>query len=282
MKSNYLVYHLINTATEYRYFGYVEMRSMDYMLYGFSEREYSELKKIVDWDNNPTKYFENEKALCDAINYWGKEKFKFNIVDLYQDEEDAKRKVNDLITRFEKRFENDRFVYNGKDEVDEDEQRFKYELVVEYNSRVKDEKDYVYLAQRYIIDSKNNVLFSPSEMPDSYYDEEYNPNTLLKEDEKRVLNELREEYLKELEKRAKMKKEEMKRKMSESHKGKKTAKVPLALINKLTGEEIYFESKGDCMKHLNISPQTFSKFTKGLCKKLNTRYEVKKLVVKTI
>lgn len=282
MKSNYLVYHLINTATEYRYFGYVEMRSMDYMLYGFSEREYSELKKIVDWDNDPTKYFENEKALCEAINYWGKEKFKFNIVDLYQDEEDAKRKVNDLITRFEKRFENDRFVYNGKDEVDEDEQRFKYELVVEYNSRVKDEKDYIYLAQRYIIDSKNNVLFSPSEMPDSYYDEEYNPNILLKEDEKRVLNELREEYLKELEKRAKMKKEEMKRKMSESHKGKKTAKVPLALINKLTGEEIYFESKGDCMKHLNISPQTFSKFTKGLCKKLNTRYEVKKLVVKTI
>lgn len=282
MKSNYLVYHLINTATEYRYFGYVEMRSMDYMLYGFSEREYSELKKIVDWDNDPTKYFENEKALCDAINYWGKEKFKFNIVDLYQDEEDAKRKVNDLICRFEKRFENDRFVYNGKDEVDEDEQRFKYELVVEYNSRVKDEKDYIYLAQRYIIDSKNNVLFSPSEMPDSYYDEEYNPNTLLKEDEKRVLNELREEYLKELEERVNKKKEEMKRKMSESHKGKKTAKVPLALINKLTGEEIYFESKGDCMKYLNISPQTFSKFTKGLCKKLNTRYEVKKLVVKTI
>lgn len=282
MKSNFVVYHLINTATEYRYFGYVELRSMNYMLYGFGKNETDEVKQVIGWDNDPTKYFENEKALCEAIKYWGKEKFKFNLVDLYQNEEDAKRKVDELITRFEKRFEDDRFAYNGKDEVDEDEQRFKYELVVEYNSRVKNEKDYIYLAQRYIIDSKNNVLFSPSEMPDSYYDEEYNPNTLLKEDEKRVLNEMREEYLKELEKRVNMKKEEMKKKMSESKKGNKNSKVPLALINKLTGEEIYFESKGDCMKHLNISPQTFSKFTKGQCKKLNARYEVKKLVVKTI
>lgn len=66
------------------------------------------------------------------------------------------------------------------------------------------------------------------------------------------------------------------------HKHKMTnntnAKVPIALIDKSTGEEIYFESKGDCMRFLNVTPQTFSRFLVGKTKKLNTKYTPKKIV----
>lgn len=57
------------------------------------------------------------------------------------------------------------------------------------------------------------------------------------------------------------------------------AKVPIALIDKRTGEEVYFESKGDCMRFLNTNHVTFSKFLKGKTKKLNARYTPKKIVL---
>ena len=67
---------------------------------------------------------------------------------------------------------------------------------------------------------------------------------------------------------------------SQKLKNNNNAKTPMALINKMTGEEIYFESKGECMKYLNVTFATFSKFIKGQCKKLNNRWQVK--LIKTL
>lgn len=55
---------------------------------------------------------------------------------------------------------------------------------------------------------------------------------------------------------------------------KDNAKKSITIIDKNTGEEISFESKGDCMRYLDLSFATFSKFLKGQSKK-NKLYDVK-------
>ena len=67
---------------------------------------------------------------------------------------------------------------------------------------------------------------------------------------------------------------------SQKLKNNNNAKTPMVLIDKITGEKICFESKGECMKYLNVTFATFSKFMKGQCKKLNDKWKFK--LIKTL
>lgn len=226
-KKQYLVYHLINTKTLNRYFGYVQVE-LENRIVGIGRDEFKLVCEIL----NEGEYLKDEKAIYNSIKTWGWENFKVNVVDFYRTEDAAADKVDDLIKRFVYYKQYD--VYNGKDCLEESE---RVEVV---------DRDSEWLAQQINKLNKQDLSFEARTKKDS--------------------NEILE---------VKTPKAPFKSKLSSNT----NAKTPIALIDKRTGEEIYFESKGECMKYLNTNHETFSKFLAGKTKKLNARYIPKKIVV---
>lgn len=226
-KKQYLVYHLINTKTLNRYFGYVQVE-LERRILGIGRDEFKLVTEIL----NEGEHLKDEKAIYNSIKTWGWENFKINVVDFYRTEDAASDKVDDLIKRFTYYKQYD--TYNGKDVLEESE---RIEIV---------DRESEWLTQQINKLNKQDLLFETKNKKDS--------NEILK---------------------IKTPIAPFKSKLSNNT----NAKTPIALIDKRTGEEIYFESKGECMKYLNTNHVTFSKFVAGKTKKLNARYIPKKVVV---
>lgn len=224
--TQYVVYHLINSKTLNRYFGYVRVENVRPII-AIGGDEIKQVNQIL----NGGDCLMNEGAIYESIQKWGYENFMINVVDFYRTEDAAYDKVQDLIERFEKNTEY--IAYNDKDKVvesiqDDTKMRESHQRIIEISERGTKSKQIVKKIEE---EKEVEGIFNISI-----------PTKTTK---------------------------------SQKLKNNKNAKTPLVLINKMTGEEIYFESKGECMKYLNVYPQVFASFLKGQCKKLNARWKVK-------